>query len=53
MSETLQIVACVVFALGFTHVILAPMRRIDRELHEIEKQEPGYVPGRTSIPGPS
>lgn len=26
--------------------------RIDKELRELEKQEPGYVKGRTSIPGP-
>lgn len=26
--------------------------KIDKELHEMEKKEPGYKPGRTSIPGP-
>lgn len=27
--------------------------KIDRELYELEKQEPGYKPGYTNIPGPS
>jgi len=49
----LIIVSIITF--GYIAAVVLSLYRvdqIDKELHELEKKEPGYKPGYTNIPGP-